>query len=42
MDNEELYNKIDEDEEMSDSEKRETYFAEIAAQQDYEDWCDNQ
>jgi len=40
--NEELYHKIDKDDEMSDKEKRETYNSEIAAQNDYEDWCDEQ
>ncbi len=37
---EELYYKIDNDEEMSDQEKRETYFSEIQADQDYQEWCD--
>lgn len=42
MKKEEIYNKIDENDEMSDKEKRETYFSEIEAQSDYEDWCDEQ
>ena len=41
MNNEELYNRIDADEEMSDSETRETYFSEVddldAQEQDHDD-----
>ena len=42
MDKEKLQNEIDKDEEMSDSEKRETYFAEIANQEAEEEWQNNQ
>lgn len=38
MDTEELYENIDEEEDMSDAEKRENYFAEIENDQAYEDW----
>lgn len=41
MEKEELKDRIDDEEtEMTDKEKRETYRAEIANQSDYEDWCD--
>jgi len=35
---EDLYDRIDEDDEMSDSEKRETYFAEVEEQEDRDRW----
>ena len=41
MKNEELYWKIDEEEELSDEEKRETYFAELANQEAKEEWEDS-
>jgi hypothetical protein len=40
--NEDLYYRIDADEEMTDAEKRETYFAELEAEQDEKDWQDDQ
>lgn len=40
MDKDELYNLIDEDSEMTDSEKRETYFSEIENQEAEEEWQD--
>ena len=40
MDKDELYKRLDEDEELTDSERREIYQAEIQADKDYEDWCD--
>ena len=38
MSNEKLYHQIDQEEEMTDEEKRETYFAEIENDEDYEEW----
>lgn len=40
--NEDLYYRIDADEEITDAEKRETYNAELEAEQDEQDWQDNQ
>ena len=37
-DRERLYNRIDEDESLSDSERRAAYFGEIAEQEDRERW----
>ena len=39
MDKKRLYERIDEDDE-TDQEKRETYFAEIANEEAYEQWKD--
>ena len=36
-----LYDNIDNEEDMSDSEKRDAYFSAMADQQDYEDWMEN-
>ena len=41
MNKELLKQRLDDDEEMTDKEKREVYFAELARLQDYEDWCDS-
>jgi hypothetical protein len=38
MDKEDLYYRIDSDEEMTDAEKRETYFSELEANQEDEYW----
>ena len=40
MPKEDLYQKIDEDDEMTDQEKRETYFAEIENEEAEEIWRD--
>ena len=40
--NDKLYYRIDADEEMSDTEKRETYRAEIQAEKDEREWQDGQ
>jgi len=40
MDTEELYQNIDQEEDMSDAEKRESYFTEVENDQAYEDWKD--
>ena len=37
MDNDELYNRIDEDDEMTDAEKREAYFAEAEENEAWQD-----
>ena len=42
MNKEKLYEAIDSDEEMTDSEKREAYFGEIENQEAEEDWQDEQ
>ena len=42
MDREKLYNRIDEEDGMSDEEKREAYFDEIAEQEAEEEWQDEQ
>ena len=42
MDRGELYNRIDEEDDMSDEEKREAYFNEIDEQRAEEDWQDQQ
>ena len=42
MNKEQLYNQIDDDEDMSDAEKRESYFAEIGDQEAEEQWQDEQ
>jgi len=39
---EELYNRIESDEEITDEEKRETYFAEIENEEAEQDWQDEQ
>ena len=38
MDREELYNKLDKEEGMSDKEKREIYYSEIANEEAEEEW----
>ena len=38
MDKDRLYDLIDEDEEMSDEEKREAYFSEIAEDEAEQEW----
>jgi len=40
--NNELYDRIDEDEEMTDQEKRDTYYSEQQRQLDEERWRDEQ
>ena len=40
--NQKLYDTINADEEMSDAEKREAYNAEIAKEQEGQDWQDEQ
>lgn len=42
MKDDELYNRIDADDEMSDSEKRESYSSEIENQEDEQRWQDDQ
>jgi len=42
MINKELYNAINQDEEMTDEEKREAYFSEIAAREAEQEWQDEQ
>jgi hypothetical protein len=42
MKNEELYWRIDAEEDMTDAEKRETYFAEIENEEDEKRWQDEQ
>ena len=39
---ERLYHRLDDEEDMSDQEKRGTYFGEIAEQEDRERWEDEQ
>lgn len=41
MKKEELYFRIDSDDEMSDSEKRESYFSSLSDMEDYEDWTNS-
>jgi hypothetical protein len=41
MDKEQLYNRLDEDEELTDEEKREIYFTEIAFAEEEERWKEN-
>lgn len=42
MDKEELYWTIDNDDSLSDEEKREAYFAEIDNENDEQDWQEDQ
>jgi hypothetical protein len=42
MDRDKLYEQIDKEEDMTDAEKREAYFAEIQNERDEEDWQDRQ
>lgn len=42
MDKDKLYERIDAEEDMSDQEKREVYFAEIAAEKAEREWEENQ
>lgn len=41
MNPDKLYTFIDDDDEMSDKEKRDAYRSEMADQSDYEEWMDN-
>ena len=38
MDRQNLYNRIDDEDDMTDQEKRENYFAEISEQEDREEY----
>ena len=42
MNPDKLYNNIDDEEDMSDSEKRDAYFSSLADDQAYEEWKDSQ
>lgn len=41
MQEEDLYQRLDEDEDLTDQERREIYFAEIENDEEYEEWKEN-